>query len=133
MTSTASLERKRAALELKKQQRNKALLALTDLEKKEVEAHEKLYESIANKIAWYALSQPVKVFATKDGQRVMIVDNQATRKLRSRVLVVWKMIKANHPVEEIMDALIEFLTAEKARLTGADKRYGRPPQGGDER
>lgn len=126
MTSTASLERKRAALKLKKQQRNEALLALSKLEEKEGREREKLYRLVTNKIAGYCLSQPVKVFTEKDGQRVMTVDNQATWKLRGKVIGIAKMIKANHPVEEIMDALIEFLAAEKARLTGTDGRCGRP-------
>jgi len=133
MTSTASLERKRATLELKKQQLAKALLSLSELEKKEGREREKLYRLVANKVAWYALSQPVKVFATKTGQRVMSIDNQATWKLRGRVISIAKMINANHPAGDILDELIAFLKDEKARLTCQDKRYGRPRNEGDGR
>ena len=128
-----SLERKRAILKDKKQQRDKALADLADLEKKEGREREKLYRLVANKVAWFALSQPVKVFAPKTGQRVMSIDNQATWKLRMRVIAIWKMINANRGIEEIMDELIAFLKDEKARLTCADGRYGRPRGEGDGR
>lgn len=133
MTSTATLERKRAELEAKKQQRDKAVLALAELEKRQGREREKLYRMVANKVAWYALSQPVKTFGTKNGQRIMMQDNQATWKLRSRVIAIAKMVNEGRHPEDILDALIEFLKDEKARLTCADGRYGRPPQEGDGR
>jgi hypothetical protein len=133
MTSTATLERKRTELAKKKQQRDKAALALEELEKKEGREREKLYRLVANKVAWYALSQPVKIFTTKDGQRVMTIDQAATWKLRGRVITIAKMINANHPAGDILDALIEFLKDEKARVTCADGLCGRPRDEGDGR
>lgn len=133
MTLTASIERKRAELERKKQQRNKAIQELVSLEKKEVDAREKQYKSIANKVAWYCLSQPVKVFTTRNGQRVLTIDQAATRRLRSRVIAIAEMIDEPRHPGDVLDALIEFLQDEKARLTCTDKRYGRPPREGDGR
>jgi|GEM_PF-5607717 len=133
MTSTASLAKKRATLELKKQQRNKAVAELAELEKKEGREREKLYRKVANKVAWYALSQPVKTFTTKNGQRVLTIDHAATWKLRGRVVAIAKMVNEPRHPEDILDALIMFLQDEKARLTCADGRYGRPPQEGDGR
>lgn len=133
MTSMASIERKRAELEKKKQQRNKAVAELAELEKRQGQEREKMYRRVANKVAWYALSQPVKVFTVKGGQRVLTIDQAATWKLRARVIAIARMINENRHPGDILDALIEFLVAEKARLTCADKRYGRPPQEGEGR
>lgn len=133
MTSPASLERKRAELERKKQQRDKAVLALAELEKKEGREREKQYKSIANKVAWYALSQPVKVFTTRNGQRALTIDQAATRRIRSRVIAIAEMIDEPRHPGDVLDALIEFLQDEKARLTCTDKRYGRPRNAGDGR
>lgn len=133
MTSMASLARKRAELERKKQQRDKAVLALAELEKKQGREREKLFTRVANKVAWYCLSQPVKVFATKNGQRVLTIDQAATWKLRARVIAIARMINENRHPADVLDALIEFLKDEKARLTCADGRYGRPPQEVDRR
>ncbi len=128
-----SIQKKRAELEKKKQQRNKARQELAELEKKQGREREKLFTRVANKVAWYALGQPVKVFTTKDGQRVMVVDSQATWKLRSRVIAIAKMVNDGRHPADILDALIEFLKDEKARLTCADKRYGRPRDDGEGR
>lgn len=129
MTSTVSLQKKRAELEKKKQQRNKARQELAELEKKQGREREKMFKRVANKIAWYALSQPVKVFTTRNGQRVLTIDQAATWKLRSRVINIAKMINEPRAPEAILDALIAFLKDEKTRLTGRDGRYGRPRDG----
>jgi hypothetical protein len=134
MTSTvSSLQKKRAELEKKKQQRNKARQELAELEKKQGREREKMFKRVANKVAWSCLSQPVKVFTVKNGQRVLTIDNQATWKLRSRVIAIWKMINEPRHPADILDALIEFLKDEKARLTCQDGRYGRPQNEGDGR
>ncbi|NLT23078.1 MAG: hypothetical protein GXX82_08530 [Syntrophorhabdus sp.] len=128
-----SIQKKRAELEKKKQQRNKARQELAELEKKQGQEREKMFKRVANKVAWYALSQPVKVFATKNRQRVMAVDHAATWKLRARVIAIARMINEGRHPGDILDALIEFLKDEKARLTCADKRYGRPRDDGEGR
>jgi len=133
MTLTATLERKRAILEQKKQKRNKAAADLAILEKNEVEAREKHYKSVTNKVVWFALSQPVKLITRENGQIKVTIDHAATRRLRNRVIDIADMIdEPRHPAD-ILDALIEFLVAEKARLSCRDGRYGRPRDEGEGR